>query len=167
MTTAGRFPPLDFHLMGHDARGFSYTYNEKKYFRDFQRRVSYREHFKKRVVSLKGLRGFRCSEGSEKEGRSRGGGVRPGPVSHPARPGFFVAQLLKRPQRVARLLCRQQQKRIMYNEQAIVSWFQKWRMISWDRDFCIMSISDACISSLPFMPVRNRFPMYWWTSLEY
>ncbi len=85
MTTAGRFPPLDFHLTGHDARGFSYTYNEKKYFRDFQRRVSYREHFKKRVVSLKGLRGFRCSEGSEKEGRSRGGGF--GPARSRTRPG--------------------------------------------------------------------------------
>jgi hypothetical protein len=87
-------------------------------FRDFYRRVSSREHFKKRIVSMKGLREFRCSEGSENEGWSRGawgGGVgpaRPGPPPGPAH--FFFSQWLKSPQCVARLLCRKQQRRTMY-----------------------------------------------------
>ena len=73
MTAAARFPPLDFHLHGHAfLRIFIDINNEKVSFRDFYRRVSSREHFKKRIVSLKGLREFRCSEGSENEGWSRG-----------------------------------------------------------------------------------------------
>jgi hypothetical protein len=73
-------------------------------FRDFYRRVSSREHFKKRIVSMKGLREFRCSEGSENEGWSRGawggvtGGVgpaRPGPPSGPAH--FFLCTMAEKP----------------------------------------------------------------------
>ena len=96
MTAAARFPPLDFHLYGHAfLRIFININNEKVSFRDFYRRVSSREHFKKRIVSMKGLREFRCSEGSENEGWSRGawgGEGRPGPARTPIRPGpvFFL-----------------------------------------------------------------------------
>ena len=111
MTAAARFPPLDFHLHGHAClRIFININNEKVSFRDFYRRVSSREHFKKRIVSMKGLREFRCSEGSENEGWSRGawggsrgvgvtggGSARPGPDPHPARPSFFLCALAERP----------------------------------------------------------------------
>ena len=101
VTAVARFPPWISTLYGHACHElFIPVYNEKMSFRVVSTNRCFSILSQKRAVSLRGLRGLRCSESSEMAGGSRPGGAGvgpapprtlPGPNQHLARSGFFFA----------------------------------------------------------------------------